>query len=375
MGRSDTTWLTFRAGLRDILLQEHHRSYDGFDEFPCPTQQTPQMITIIGQKSKTSVMRKLRLGSSSQVGKSGEVHLRTDPDTVNDESPLLLADCEMHSPSIIPKVISGKPPGDIIQRALSWHRGISQALDHTTLAHLVYTKLLAPFSTVILFFADDLGGLTAVAEILALWLMFYNNRPLDLPQVAYPRVLILTQLDRSVKFDELKATRSFMQEIGREAEKKYGILAGHGRLKKAELDQLLAAQFGGMRVIGIPNLDSPSRLWKPLKARILGDSTERYSNRQASHVAFSAYHFKALFSLATEHFCVDIVSPFNFIRASRVQNPLPRDYLRHLSSFLDEVDDVQILNFAVPIIASSFVFESYPPRMHGMKISPGMEIS
>ncbi|KAL5328021.1 hypothetical protein ACEPPN_005727 [Leptodophora sp. 'Broadleaf-Isolate-01'] len=127
------------------------------------------------------------------------------------------------------------------------------------MAHLVYSKLMAPFSTVICFFAADLGGLPGVAEILALWLVNFSNRPVDLPQGTYPQVLILTEGYGTNIFDEREATTSFMLEVGKETEKQHGILAGQkGRLKKAELDRLLTAQFGGMRVM--PPQDHGSHL-------------------------------------------------------------------------------------------------------------------
>jgi hypothetical protein len=366
MTRSDSTWLSLRAGLGDLFLQEHHRAYSIFNDFTHPTQQTPQMIALIGQQTKSVVMRQLRLGS--QEAASGEVHLQADPDGFDEESPRLFADCEMHNVSAPSKSGPERCPGDIIRRPMTWHREVPQALDHPTLAHLLYSKLLAPFSTVICFFAEDLGGLTLVAELLAVWLMGLSSRPSDLPPGTYPRVLILTQRDDLSIFDEQKATKNFMLELGREAEKRHGILGGrnHRRLKKAELDQLLAAQFSGMRVVAFPAMNSPPRSWKALRLRILDDSSELHSRRQQAQIAFSANHFKAFFHLASDHFCSDMVSPFNFVRASRLHNPIPMELTSHLSTFIKQVDPLQVLNFAVPVIASALVFNSYPPGMHGM---------
>ena len=359
--------MTLRAGLRDLILQEHHRTYGPFDNFIFPDEQSPQLIGLIGASTKTQVMKTMRFGTRTQESISGEIHLRVDSDGFKDESPRIYADCELHNFSTIPKTSTEKTPGDISRRPLMWHRGISQALDPATLGSLVYSKLIAPFSTLICFFADDFGGLGAISELLALWLTSFDSQPSDLPSSTYPRVLVLTRQDDPARFDEEKATKSFMLDIAREAEKKYGILGGAvGRLRKGELEQLLGVRFGGIRVVATPALGSARRQWKELRNRILGESNEVQLRRREALVAFSVHHFKSFFHLASDHFCSDIVSPFSFVRASRVHNPVPTEFASHLTTFLKSVKPSQLLNFAVQVIASALVFDSYPSGMHGM---------
>lgn len=142
-----------------------------------------------------------------------------------------------------------------------------------------------------------------------------------------------------------------------------------GRLRKAELDRYLGTQFGSMRVVPLPNIASSTRSWKSLRCRILQDSSEIQERRIGAQVAFSATHFKAFFHSARKHFCTDIVSPFSFVRASRDPNPISTEYCSHLKRFLNQVPAAQVLNFAVPVIASAFVFDSYPSGMHCMASS------
>ena len=333
------------------------------------------MITLIGQNIKTLSMQRLRFGSRAQESIRGEVHLRVDKDSLEHESPVLFADCELHNSSTINKVDAERCPGDIVRRPLIWHKNVSQGLDHVTLAHMVYSKLIAPFSTVICFFAEDFGGLPVVAEMLAFWLLSFSNRPSDLPPTTHPRVLILTQSDDHSIFNEQDATKKFMLHVGRETERKNGILTGkvNGKLRKAELDKLLGEQFGGMRVLALPRLDSAWRAWKLIKTRIFKDSNEIQARRKDAQVAFSTTHFQAFFKFATIHFCSDIVSPFSFIDASRVPNPVPAEIMSHIGLFLKQVDQRQVLNFAVPIIASALVFDSYPSGMHGKDYSLHVE--
>ncbi|CAM6002542.1 unnamed protein product, partial [Sphagnum balticum] len=366
MPRPESTWLALRAGLRELLLHENHQSYRLFHHFADVSQQTPQMIMMIGQWTKTRILQKLRLSHHRNLESvRGEVHLYIDVDTTQEDSPVIVADCELHNLSAIPKADSGILSGSIVQRPLTWNRKASP-IESTILAHMVYSKLMAPFSTVICFFAEDLGGLKAVAELLALWIMNLSARPSDLPYGTYPRVLILTEWRDPKLFDEKKETQNFMRDLGREAEKKHGVLVDRisGKLRKAELDRLLTEQFGDIRVIGIPPVDSPSRLWKTVKSRVINDSNEVQLRRSMAQVAFSVSHFKAFFHLACDHFCSDIITPFSFIQALRIQNPLPTDFEGHIRNFLKQVPSSQLMNFAVPVIASSLVFDAYPPGIH-----------
>jgi hypothetical protein len=367
MPRPVSTWLTLRAGLKDLLLEEHQRPYSLLNSLPLPDRQTPQMITLIGQGIKSWASDRLRFGLRPDESSDGEVHLRIDPDTARTESPIFFADCELHNSSNISRAEAQRWLGDIVQRPLKWHNQNIHGLDPKTLAHLVYAKLIAPFSTVICFFAEDFGGLQAVAEILAVWLICFSNRPSDLPPSSHPRVLVLVRSDDFPSFNEQAATKRFMLDVGREAEAKNGIMTGelNGRLKKARLDELLQQQFGGMRVVAFPSLDATSRDWRSVRARILQDSKEIQERRKEACVAFSAEHFKAFLNTASDHFSATVVSPFSFIRASRILNTVPDELAFHLTRFLKSVDERQMFNFAVPMIASVLMFDAYPPRMHG----------
>ncbi|RDL41162.1 Uncharacterized protein BP5553_01141 [Venustampulla echinocandica] len=366
MSRNESTWLTLRAGLEEIFLQEHHQSYTVLHNFQYPGKQTPQMIALIGQQTKSLSMHKLRFGLQSQDDNSGEIHLRADQDSLKHQSPILFADCELHNSLTIDYTGSEKLTRDIVRRPLKWHNPVSRGADPLLLAHMLYAKLIAPFSTVICFFAEDFGGLPLVAKVLASWLISFSNRPSDLPASTHSRVLILTRGEDSVNFDEQTATRRFILELGRESERHLGNWTGRssGKAKQAELSRLLLAQFGGLRVLKLPSLDATPRTWRVLRSKILQDSLELHTRRKEAQVAFSAPHLTAFFHAACDHFCTDIVSPFNFIRASRVANPVPTELPSNLTTFLSLVDDSRILNFAVPVIASALVYNSYLDRMH-----------
>lgn len=64
-------------------------------------------------------------------------------------------------------------------------------------------------------------------------------------------------------------------------------------------------------------------------------------------------------------FAETIDQPFNFISASRRYNPVASDLEEHLSNFLRHVGKpTELTEFAVPMIASSFLLDNYPPGAH-----------
>ena len=361
-----STWLSLRAGLGNVVLWEHHHPYLLFNDIPSPEIQTPQMVTFIGQHVKSLLLQKLRFQQNAYENTGGSIQLFPDTHSLNSDFPLLFADCELHTQLNIDHE-TDRLHGDIIRRPLAWHKRAGQKPDLATLAHMVYAKLLAPFSTIICFVAEDFGGLPILVELLAVWLTIFSNRPTDLPSPTFPRVLILLQSGRKAYFNEDKATKNFITDLGVAAEKKSGLLTRRGNKKprKEQLHHIISQQFGNLRVVNLPKPTSGSRGYEALRTRILRESGEVHQTRIKCQVAFSAKHFRPFFQMASDHFCADIVSPFSFIKASRLPNPVSPEFLFHMRVFLTHVDQAQILNFAVPIIASALAFDSYPEGMHG----------
>ncbi|KAF7910009.1 uncharacterized protein EAF01_003727 [Botrytis porri] len=355
MTLSETTWLTFGAGSEGLLLQEHHRPYTILGDLSLDRQR-PQMITFIGEQTKSRVLTKTRFGFREQKGISGEVQLRVDYETIGDPEPVFYADCELHNPSH-PMTVITENYGDITPRALPFPRDF----DSKFLAYQIYSKLLSPFSTVVCLFADDLGGLTGILDILATWLTSLPEAPTDLPASTYPKVLIFKSTGEvpSALEWENGATRRFLLDLSKEVAGRQGETP-----RKKDLNVLLAKHFSGLHVLSLPVLTSSQRNWTPVRDRLLQESDDIQKLRINHQFAFSIRHFKAFFHFAIRHFCSNEDSNFSFIEASRFSNPVSESFLAHLTLFLKNVDRKQLLNFGVPIIASALVFDSYPPGMH-----------
>jgi hypothetical protein len=360
MPQLDSLWIDLNATSDNLFLNEHYRSYNAFRQIRFPDEQDPQMIMLIGAEQKARAIQRLEPSLKIQ-GTHEKIHLLLAPDNAKARSPVLLADCELHNTLFLSRVLD--TPG-VEHHPLLWHqKSLTESLGVHSPAYLVYTKLLCPFSTLVCFFADDLGGTRAVANLLASWITSSTYRSSDLPVSTYPRVLIFKAHDNNSSSEE-KATIDFMEVLEEET---------HARTERwgREFDALLKQHFGGLRVLALPNeaatqsqIPEMDDLWKSLRIRVIRGSQRIHDRRRKAQVAFSATHFKAFFHLATKHFSKTISIPFSFMKASRLANPVPQDFSTHINNFLTDIELPLVESFGIPFIASAMTLDSYPPGMH-----------
>ena len=130
----------------------------------------------------------------------------------------------------------------------------------------------------------------------------------------------------------------------------------------------ITEQFSGIRVLGLAarnkNLSNTSR-HRELFEQLLNCSDQVREARANSRTLFSAYYFSGFFRCAVDHLAATSGEPFNFIATSHSNNPVSRTLQVHLEDFLRNIKTPQkLVSFAIPVIASSFLLDSYPPDMH-----------
>lgn len=370
ISQSNSLWIDLYTSFNNLIVKEYYLSYNKFYKLHFPDKQDPQIIILIGDKLKTKAIGKLELllNSNSNYKK---IYLQLVPSNTKARSPILIADCELYNTPFLNRVSESFTAG-IKQYTLLWYRKVpTDRLDTNTLAYLVYSKLISSFSTVIYFFADDLGETQALADILASWLVSLNNRSSDLPVSIYPRVLILKAKGYS-RFKEEKATIDFMQELAKAARARNGSLVqrSNRRLSDERFNILLTQQFGSLQVLALPStkyqsqLQNPDNLWELLKTRILEGLQYIQDRCCRVHVAFSANYFKTFFYLACKYFGKDIVTLFSFVKALRLANPVLQDLSFYITNFLKGIKLPQIELFAILFIASAITLDSYPPEIY-----------
>ncbi|KAH8799647.1 acyl transferase/acyl hydrolase/lysophospholipase, partial [Xylogone sp. PMI_703] len=343
-------WLSFGTYGNDTCLLESNRLQTLTHQIQDPDSQKPSLFVLIGNGSKSQALRELfgikkrRFRSKRNVG---EIHLHLDPSSIFHSRPILLADSDLPQQNLRGKLPVANKCHETIRRALPRAEGgLSQsALDGSI--DTIYSHLLLPFVDVFCFFSADVGGFRQIARHLAVWLE--KAQPSTLPRNTYPRVIIVTDKISPGAEREKEAKNAFLL------------------LLREETTRNLSEQISDVHVVALlqDRRVSPEARYRRLKEQLLNGSDEVRSNRVDTRTLFSATHFTALFKYACDHFSQASKGPFDFIKASRTQNPVAEDLAEHLSTFLKHIKSAkELTEFAVPVIASSILLDNYPPDSH-----------
>ena len=329
-----------------MLLAKSNRLARLIDQLPNQDELNPSLCVFVGNKIKSRAIRhafgirQARLFRNRR--RSGELHLNVDPSTVYSERPVLVADGTV-----------GEPPERFCAAKDKCHIVDNITLAQSSSASLTLSNIygvISPFTDVYCLFATDIGGFRQVACVVAAWL---QQTPLICPSALLPQLMVVTDKIPSGKRSEVEAKRALLSLIAEET----------------KID--VFAQFSVLDVVSLPRQELASAAqFSLLKSRVIQASNEVRCRRQACRMLFSAVHFNAFFDLACDHFSKNSSAPFNFIRASRVDNPIAEDLAEHVTNLIRLVQCPDaLLNHAIPMIASSLLLDSYPPDAHGKLLS------
>jgi hypothetical protein len=368
-----TQWLSLATNDGDVFLQSTDRLHTLLEDLPDPDEQCPSLLVFIGNKSKALAIKELaktfspppRYGrdpscqsqhddESSARGHAnvngrraqGEIHLHIHAPSAFSSRPILLAEGDLP--------ILNKPRSALA--AEKCHETSSRQLNTRTLttptlsesADKIYFRLLSPFTDVFCLFADDVGKFRPIVQRLALWLDL--GQPSTLPRSTRPKVLIVTERGKDVQGDDESDLRVFKQMLSEET----------------TMD--VSEQFSDIRLLSLPtrkrDLSNKAR-HRELFEHLLNFSDQVREARISTQTLFSAHHFAAFFHHALNHMAATSVEPFNFISTSRIGNAVARNLKEHLVDFLHNIKTPRkLLEFAIPVIASSILLDSHPPDMH-----------
>lgn len=339
---SHTHWLNLACIEDDLFLQKSDRLARLVDQVIDQDEARPSLCIILGNKTKSKVLRHVfgikRTRFFRNRRHPGELHLNISPSTVGSEKPLFVADGAMAYSAT--KIGSKTNKCHVIEN-LALHRPQAEAQFVSKLY-----RLLSPFADVYCIFATDIGGFRQVACLVASWLeqmsMMYSAVPL-------PQLVVVTDKIPLGKRSEQEARRALLSLIAEET-----------RLE-------IFSCFSDLEVVSTyqKRLSSTEQL-SVIRGRILQASENVRSTREASRKLFSAVHFSAFFDLACAHFSTNPDIPFDFVKASRVDNPITPDLTEHLSNFIRLVKHPdELLTYAIPMLSSSLLLDSFPPDAHG----------
>ena len=368
-----TQWLGLAMSDGDVFLQNTDRLHTLLEDLPDPDEQSPSLLVFIGNKSKAMAIKELantfspppRYGrdpscqsqhddESSSRGQTklngrrahGEIHLHIHPPSAFSSRPVLLAEGDLPSLDKPRRALATEKCHETASRQLNSMTLITPTLSES--ADKIYFRLLSPFTDVFCFFADDVGKFRPVVQRLALWLDL--GQPSTLPKSTRPKVLIVTERGEDAPGDDESDLRDFK------------------RMLSEETTMDVSEQFSDIRLLSLAarekNLSNKAR-HRELFEHLLNFSDQVREARVSTQTLFSARHFAAFFRYALNHVAVTSVEPFNFISASRIENPVASNLRDHLINFLHNIKTPQkLLGFAIPVIASSLLLDSHPPDMH-----------
>lgn len=344
---SHNQWLGLCRQGYEIALLESDRLRTLLSSVTDPDEAKPGLIVVIGDRTKSIALEKAFGIKRRRVFRGrqyvGDINLHMAPGSEL-SSPLLIADSclsNRHHRREIPR----HDCHEISRWPLQAKHSKTADLDDLALA--MHCRLLLPFTDVFCFFASDMGGFRIVARHLARWL---NSNPMPLlPVFVKPRVVVVTDKIPPTKLREAEARKALLWLLREEtAENLFNLISA-----------IDVVAISPPRVLGASD---PSHR---LKASLLRWANSVQQSRVKARTSYSLTHFAAFFEAACQHFAESSTGPFDFVKASRMQNPPASGLRKHLVNFLRLCETPQdVTGFAAPIIASSFLLDSYPPGCH-----------
>ncbi|KAK2728879.1 hypothetical protein CKAH01_10707 [Colletotrichum kahawae] len=276
-----------------------------------------------------------------------EIYLSLAPVSTSSARPTLIADANTPAYKQLGQPRKSTLCHELIARLLSTPRGEATLSTVLKIADHVYSCMLLLFADAVCFFADDLGGVETVAQQLALWL------EMDILSMSLVRLWLVVVMNGG----EEDSTRSqLLQAVRRRT------------------DTHVSERFHGVRVISLAET-APKSLrrhlrslcWDILSNELSYMAETKRVERMLASCLFSATYLAGLPRHAAEHVGDAGAPPLDFLAISRLESLVAADLPAYLARFLTHyasVDDLK--RFAVPVIASSFVLDHYPPGMHHM---------
>lgn len=339
------SWIHVAGNVPDLSVLLSRRLDELTDQIPEPERRCPGLLILLGGRAKSTALNAL-LSASSDPNHRGcnDIRLHLVASSIFSEGPVLVADGDLLESRRLDN-LCGKPA------LRSWSKiklpQLCSGPDPPTKAdivNLVYSRLLHPFTNVVCVFLADFPKLDDVVHRLATWL---DHGPAStLSQTTFPHLLLVTETGEQRQSREIGETFS--------------------RLMAQETGKPTRACFSEISTVDLERgeLSVRSR-HRPLKERLYNLSDKVRLAREQERCLFSARHFAAFFPLAVRHLHTTSLEPFDFVRASRLHNPVSSTLSSHLTEFLKGYKaPSNVVVSATSIISSALLRDHYVPQMH-----------
>jgi hypothetical protein len=347
-------WVTITHTSNGSALQVHPHV---FGDLRVAKASTPQFVVFIGKREKSNVLREILQGDNQYPQlPHGQVYLWPDPETRLTATPTIFVDCELHSSN------SAQQKDPISYTTPELSRKIAWLLhgDQATICTYFTSNVLLPMSTVLYYFATDLGGKAEVAKLLANQL----STPLytDIPQAVLPSIVIVADSEEDNGAVLQDTTNRFTELVV------LALKTCQPPQTDSEARETIYKRFGSLQVVS-PGQSNKFTRSKAIKEHIHETLYSAIEMRRVNRHLFTFNHFQAFSVVLLEKFCSEPTSKFSFIKASRPQGFHGDEFTTHLKTLLTIIpSEAWLWHFVTSMVASCLLLSLYPPDSHRVYI-------
>ncbi|KAL8726779.1 MAG: hypothetical protein Q9181_005928 [Wetmoreana brouardii] len=344
------------------------------------------------------------IGSTGEnVPTSGDVHLYPDPRTFESDTPILYADCEgLEGGEREPIATRFRNKGVKISkvgkvgsfekrmqrqphtsaRSLTWADTNAKKTREFAVTNL-YPRLLYTFSDVVVFVLKNPRVIESVLEKLVTWaaaaLEMSSNQPV-LPHAIVVLNASENDIDPSL-WDVDTATAKLLQSLSETvsqnaAFKKYALFWRERNRNIRTVEELLLSYYSSFRVVRIPTNGRPNLISEQvnkLYSSILEVCGSSRGRRLDLRMLLDADELQAYLQYAFDHFAWTLETPFDFVKASFTNSPIPLDFggnilklaINLMEALPNKLDGPTIFTELSTMVASCIMLDSARHKIRG----------
>jgi hypothetical protein len=341
-------WLSVTQNDQNITLWSHKTPL--YDISDCGNTAS-SIITLIGRTEKSRFLGRL-LKYAKPLEEHGQVRIIQKKDERDAHLKSFILDCELTS-----STSSGFRPDSATcsPHTVEWFR--KEQPCPTLFSDYIISYVLAPVSSVLCFFAEDMDGLSGTIRRLAAQAMLPKAH--NAPQSTLPRVLIIVEsTPRSDKRPNSSMEDLVIQDIIRS-----------GSLSSLEdASRQVEKTFHSIHVVNFRKGSSQQSKTANLCKRLKVLRQDVYWARRTSRYLFIDRHVSAFLSRLVTKFCQKREC-FDFVREACPNEFDGNQIKEHIEEFLSLLPGQNWLwKVVAPLLASSFCLASYPPGSHSKSL-------
>lgn len=337
-----TDWIEVSCSSRHVRLSDPGRLDRLIKRLEQSTRQFPQVVLCIGREERRKLVTQTVLNRTTRITRStsaatqssgGLTSIFFDESQYRVDHPTFFADYRLGGN--LPESVSYRCHETKSARNV-WTRG--QPDIHDT----VLTRLLFPFSDLVCIFADDLGGVDAVLDLVETWSVVKCTTDLaDIARPALPRVCVITS-----------GSSTPGAQLQEEA-------------WRARLDALhYLNHFSSVQVFRFDS-DNDLHFHRDLRFLLVNELKASRVLKKEHRIQFNADHLANFFSQAILHLTTNPNDKFSFLAAARAYRPVPLSYSEQIKTLLCTRAKHGIgFDQIATLIASCLLLDAYPNACH-----------